>query len=80
MTLPFFCGYCYPDRRTAALARRDLQFALAHHFEPLSDIIQSDMRLVVIDRTESETVVLYNDLDRRFRQLCDDGNMEQIAA
>ena len=80
MTLPFFRGYCYPDRRTAALAQRDLQFALAHHFEPLPDIIQSNMRLVVIDQSESETVVLYDDLDRSIRPLCDNGNMQRIAA
>ena len=80
MTLPFFRGYRYLDRCTAALARCDLQFALAHHFEPLPDIIQSNMRLIVVYRSESETVVLYDDLDRCFRQPCDDGNMQRIAA
>ena len=75
-------GQRYPDRR-AAFARGNGQLALAHHFKPVFDVVQSDMRVLrvgVAGGIEAHSVVLRDDLDGLVRLPCFNGNMYRIAA
>jgi len=40
-------------RRASAFSRGDRQFAFAHNFKPLSDIVQSDMRVARVGQSAS---------------------------
>ena len=70
----------YDDHRTAAFARGDGQCTLAHHFEPLADIFQRGMRLVVFDRVIAVAVVLPYYLVCRCCLSGGDGDMNRVAA
>ena len=76
-----FCErYHYFYRRAATFTRRDGESALAHHFEAFADIVEGDMRLVVVRGLEAGTVVLHDDLDRRIHFSRANGNVDGIVA
>ena len=64
---------------SAAVARGDRQLAAAHHFEPLTDIVQGDMRLVIVSGVKVRPVVLDGDLAAAVRQARFDTDMQRIA-
>ena len=69
--------------QAAAVTRQDRQLAFAHHFKPLFDIIQSDMRVVIVGIAcgiESDAVVLHDYLNRLACLFCYNGNMYRIVA
>ena len=72
----FIDRYRHGDTGAAAFARRDVESAVTHHFKTLADVIQGDMRLVVVGRIKAGTVVLDGDFVCRLRLPCDDGNMD----
>ena len=53
---------CHLHRCASAFTLRNNQFAATHQLKPLPDIIEGNVRLVIINRTEAGTVVLYYDL------------------
>ena len=62
----------YFHRRTAHFTQGDGEGAAEHHIESVEDVVQSDMRFVVVGRLKTGTVVLYDDLTCRIRLSCGD--------
>ena len=75
-----YIRYRYLYRCSSALAAGDIKLAVAHHIKPLTDIIKRDVRLVVVDRVVSRTVVLHDYLARGFCFSRDDRDVDRVVA
>ena len=56
-----FCGYENLNGGTAFFPGADRQCAAAHQFKTFADVIQRDMRLVIIRGLETGAGILYNE-------------------
>ena len=74
-----FSGNFYNNNRSAAFTLGYRQLALAHHFEPLADIVQRDMRLVVVCGVKVGTVVFDDDFAAAVRLSGLDIDMERVS-
>ena len=64
--------------RSAALAGFDRHFPAAHHLKPLPDIVEGNVRSVIIDRFKAWPVVRNDDLTAGIRPSGLNGNVQRI--